>query len=293
MTITEHTVSFLGLGEMGSALARAALRAGHRTTVWNRNPVKAAALADDGAQVVATAGEALAAGDVVVLCLFDHRSVHDVLDPVAGDLSGSRVINLTTTSPDGARELARWSAEHGIDYLDGGIMAVPAMIGAPGSLVYYSGSRALFDDHRQLLETWGGTEYFGDDAGLASLHDLALLSTMYVTFAGFFHGAALAGTAGMTAKEFAGRATAWLQAVLPGLAEYADVIDSGDYSQPGQQSLQFSDLTEIIDAGRGQGISTEVVDVVQRLIHRQIDAGHGADGFPRIIESIKTPETVA
>jgi len=50
MTTTRQTVSFLGLGEMGSALARAVIRAGHPTTVWNRSPAKATALIDDGAR---------------------------------------------------------------------------------------------------------------------------------------------------------------------------------------------------------------------------------------------------
>lgn len=286
MTSTDSII-LLGTGAMGSALARAALRAGHPVTVWNRTPERAAALADDGARVAATVEEAVEGSGVLVVCLFDAASVHRVLDPVAGRLGGRRLVNLTTTSPEGARELAVWAAGHGIEYLDGGIMAVPAMIGAPGSLVYYSGSRTLFDDVRSLLETWGGTEYFGEDAGLASLHDLALLSTMYVTFAGFFHGAAMAGAAGMPAKEFAARAIGWLQAMLPALGEFAEVIDGGDYTVPGQQSLDFSDISEIVDASRGVGISTEVVDVVQRLIHRQIDAGHGAEGFARVIESIR------
>ncbi|MEV3905370.1 NAD(P)-binding domain-containing protein [Mycobacterium sp. NPDC050551] len=274
---------------MGSALVRAALGAGHRVTVWNRTPDRAEALAGDGAQVAATVAEAVDGTEVIVACLFDVASVRTVLDPVADRLTGLRLVNLTTTSPQGARELADWAAGHHVDYLDGGIMAVPEMIGAPGSLIYYSGSRALFDDVRPLLQTWGAAEYFGDDAGSASLHDLALLSTMYVMFAGFFHGAAMAGTAGMPAKEFAGRAIGWLQTVLPALGEFAEVIDGGDYSVPGQQSLDFSDITEIIDASRGAGISTEVVDVVQRLIHRQIDAGHGTEGFARVIESIRRP----
>ncbi|MCZ8381838.1 NAD(P)-binding domain-containing protein [Mycobacterium sp. CPCC 205372] len=284
-----HTVTFLGTGAMGSALVRAALAAGHRVTVWNRTPDRAGALAGDGARVAATVDEAVDGADVIVACLFDAASVRTVLDPVADRLNGRRLVNLTTTSPQGARELAAWAAEHHVEYLDGGIMAVPEMIGTPGSLIYYSGSRALFDDVRPLLQTWGAGEYFGDDAGSASLHDLALLSTMYVMFAGFFHGAALAGTAGMPAKEFAGRAIGWLQAVLPALSEFAEVIDGGDYTVPGQQSLDFSDITEILDASRGAGISTEVVDVVQRLIHRQIDSGHGAQGFARVIESIRRP----
>ncbi len=287
MTTTRHEVSFLGLGEMGSALARAVIAAGHPTTVWNRSPDKATTLAARGARAAQTAGEAVDAADLIVVCLFDQRSVHEVLDPLAGRLAGRRVLNLTTTSPEGARELSRWAADIGVDYLDGGIMATPGMIGSPESGVLYSGSRALFDEYRMLLELWGRAEYFGEDAGMASLWDLALLSGMYVMFAGFFQGAALVGAAGVSAKEFATRAVPWLQAMTGALADFAAIIDGGDYSLPGQQSLAFSDIGDIVEASRDQGISTELVDVVQGLIHRQIDAGHGRDGFARMIESIK------
>lgn len=271
---------------MGSKLARTAMNAGHPVTVWNRSPQRAAALVADGASAVPTPAEALDA-DVVVVCLFDHASVHEVLDPVAGKLAGRRVVNLTTTSPEGARELAAWASRLGADYLDGGIMATPEMIATPQSAILYSGSQALFDDHRELFETWGSAEYFGEDAGMASLYDLALLSGMYVMFAGFFHGAAMVAAAGVPAKEFAARAANWLATVVPVITEYAAVIDGGDYGVPGQQSLYFSDISDIVNASRDQGISTEVVDVVQRLIHRQIDAGHGNDGFARIFESIR------
>lgn len=293
MKTAPQTVSFLGLGEMGSALARAAIEAGHRVIVWNRSPDKSAALQEIGARVTATTAEAVDAADLIVLCLLDHRSVHEVLDPVADQLAGRRVLNLTTTSPEGARELARFAAGIGADYLDGGIMATPEMIGTAQSAVLYSGSRRLYDDHRELLEIWGRPEFFGDDAGMASLYDLALLSGMYVMFAGFFHGAAMVGAAGVPAKEFATRAAAWLQAVVPVLTEYAEIIDGGDYSVPGQQSLNFSDIGDIVDASRAQGVSTEMVDAVQRLIRRQIDAGHGSEGFARVIESIKHPEAAA
>jgi len=292
MTTTPQTVSFLGLGEMGSALARAAMQAGHSTIVWNRSAGKAQALAEAGARVAASPADAVDA-EAIVVCLLDHASVHEVLDPVADRLAGRRLINLTTTSPDGSRELADWAAGVGADYLDGGIMATPEMIGTSQSSVLYSGSQPLYDEHRELLELWGRPEYFGDDAGMASLYDLALLSGMYVMFAGFFHGAAMVGASGVPAKEFAVRAADWLQTVVGLISEYAEVIDGGDYSVPGQQSLVFSDISDIVNASRAQGISTEVVDVVQRLIHRQIDAGHGSDGLARVIESIKNPEAAA
>ncbi|MGW0160043.1 NAD(P)-dependent oxidoreductase [Mycobacterium sp. NPDC003323] len=275
-------ISFLGLGEMGSVLARTAADAGHRVTVWNRNAARTAGFE----RVAGTVGDALEA-DLVVVCLFDHRSVHEVLDPVAEHLAGVRMLNLTTTSPAGARELADWAADLGAVYLDGGILATPEMIGTPHSRIFYSGAGQVLDDHRQLLELWGAAEYFGPDAGMASLYDLALLSAMYVMFAGFFHGAAMLSRVGVGAQEFAAMAVPWLQATAAALPEFATVIDGGDYAAPGQQSLLFSDISEIVEASRELGVSTEIVDVVQRLIHRQIDAGHGSEGFARIIEGLK------
>lgn len=289
MSTTQHA-TFLGVGEMGSALAHSALTAGYRVTVWNRSAAKTTPLVEAGAHGAATVTEALDAAEAsapLIVCLFDHASVHEVLDPVADRLAGRRVINLTTTSPDGARELGRWATEHGATYLDGGIMATPDMIGGAGSHVLYSGTARLFEEHRPLLEIWGTPEYLGEDAGIAALYDLALLAGMYVMFAGFFHGAAMVTAQGVPAKEFAVRAADWLRAMAPAVTGYAEIIDGGDYSVPGQQSLVFSDISDIIDATRAQGVSTELVDVVQRLIHRQIDAGHGSDGFARVIESLR------
>jgi len=273
--MTNTKVTVLGLGAMGAALATSLVRAGHATTVWNRSPGKADALVDLGATAAATVRDAVTAADVVIACLLDAASVHEVLDPVADLLTGRTLVNVTTTTPEQSREIADWAAAHGVVHLDGGIMAVPDMIGQPGSSVLYSGSAAAFEQRRPLLDLWGESAYLGEDAGLASLYDLALLAGMYVMFAGFLHGAAMVAP--------------WLAAMTGGLAGFAAVVDGGDYTVPGQQSLEFSDLGDLLDASAAQGISTEVVGVVQDLIRRQVDAGHGKEGFARIYESIKRP----
>ncbi|APE21298.1 MULTISPECIES: NAD(P)-dependent oxidoreductase [Streptomyces] len=282
-------VSVLGLGAMGSALATALLKAGHPTTVWNRTPGRADDLVALGATPAGTTADAVRASPLVIACLLDHASVHDVLDPLTDDLAGRTLINVTTTSPTQSRELAAWAARAGVTYLDGGIMAVPHMIGLPGSSILYSGSADAFHQHKPLLDLWGTSTYYGDDAGLASLYDLALLAGMYVMFAGFIHGAAMVAPAGITARQFAASAAPWLSAMTGGLAGFAEVIDGGDYTVAGQQSLEFSHLGDLQAASAEQGISTEVVDMVQRLIQRQIDAGHGTEGFARIFESLRHP----
>lgn len=282
-----ESVTMLGLGAMGSALAAALVAAGHRTTVWNRTAGKAGELITAGATEAGTVHEAVTASPLIVACLLDHQSVHEVLDPVATELEGRTLINLTTTTPNQARELAAWAPEHGIDYLDGGLMATPEMIGGPGSTVLYSGSNVVFEERRSTLDLWGASTYFGEDAGMASLYDLALLAAMYVMFAGFFQGAAMVGSEGVSASEFAQRAAPWLNAVTGALADFAEVIDGGDYTVDGQQSLEFSDLSYMIQAAEDQGVGTPMISAVQALMQRQIDAGHGTEAFARMYESIR------
>ncbi|GGP86946.1 NAD(P)-dependent oxidoreductase [Saccharothrix coeruleofusca] len=286
---TATPVAVLGLGEMGRALAAALVKADVPTTVWNRTPGKADELIASGATGAASAEDAVTAAEVVVVCLFDHASVHEVLDPLAQRLRGRAVVNLTTTSPEQARELGRWAAAEGIGYLDGGIMAVPAMIGTAGSEVFYSGDEHVFQRHKEIFDHWGTSTYFGEDTGLASLYDLALLAAMYVMFAGYMQGAAMVRTAGISASAFAARAQSWLTAMTGGLAGFGAVIDGGDYTVPGQQSLAFSDLTKMLDAVAELGIGGQPLAMVQELIRKQRDAGYDEHGFARIYESIAAP----
>lgn len=278
----------LGLGEMGSAIAAALIDAKHPTTVWNRSVVKAQPLAARGATVARSVEAAVSASPLIIACLFDHASVHEVLDSLVSSLGGRALINVTTTTPSQARELADWAARNGIDYLDGGIMAVPDMIGGPGSAIFFSGSATVFEKHRALVDRWGQSSYFGPDAGMASLYDLAMLAGMYVMFAGFMHGAAMVGSEGVSASEFAARAIPFLAAMTGAFAGFAAAIDAKDYAGEGQQSVGFSDLTKIVTASVEQGVSAEVLQAVHEMIRRQIAAGHGQEGFARIFEELRS-----
>ncbi|MFD2416013.1 imine reductase family protein [Amycolatopsis pigmentata] len=57
---------------------------------------------------------------------------------------------------------------------------------------------------------------------------------------------------------------------------------------PGQQSLEFSDLSPIVRASTEQGVDPVTIAAVQALISREIANGHGAEGFARIYESLRT-----
>ncbi len=165
------SVSVLGLGLMGQALAAALVGAGHTTTVWNRSPDKAADLVTEGATLAATARDAVVASDVVIVCVTEYDAVRALVEPLADALRGRLLVNLTSGSSAQARAFAAWATKHGVDYLDGAIMAIPPVIGTPHAFVLYAGQRAAYEAAEPALRALAtaGTTHLGTDHGLSSL----------------------------------------------------------------------------------------------------------------------------
>ncbi|SHE96216.1 3-hydroxyisobutyrate dehydrogenase [Streptoalloteichus hindustanus] len=283
-------MTVLGLGAMGTALVEAFLAGGHATTVWNRTPGKADGVVARGAVVAETVAEAVAASPLVVVCLWDDAVVRDVLHPVADALAGRVVVNLTNGTPAQAREMAAWAAEHGVEYVDGGIMAIPPGIGTEHAFVLYSGAEAAFEAHREVLERLGAAKYLGADAGLAALFDLALLSGMYGTFAGLWHSLAMVRTENVSAAEFVPMLGPWMQAMIGGnLDRLAHQLDTGDYGHEvvSNLAMQAAAFPNIVQASLDQGIRPDLMAPIQRLMDQAVAAGHGAEDVAVVVDLLK------
>ncbi|MFD7912604.1 NAD(P)-dependent oxidoreductase [Streptomyces sp. NPDC059752] len=273
-------LSLLGLGDMGTALARTWLAAGHSLTVWNRTPAKAGALAAEGASVAATAADAVAASALVVVCLLDDASVGATLDGI--DLTGKDLVNLTTSTPAEARARAAWARQRGARYLDGGIMATPTMIGVPeaGGYVFYSGSRALFDSRRAVLEVPTGSRFVGEDPGHAALHDVALLSAMWGMFAGISHAYALIEGEDIAPKDLAPLLSEWLGAMGFFVGNAAERLTSRDFTSGvvSNLAMQVTGSGTMLRTAEEQGVSTELVTPYVDLLRRRLAADPAAHG---------------
>ncbi|MBP2583784.1 3-hydroxyisobutyrate dehydrogenase-like beta-hydroxyacid dehydrogenase [Streptomyces sp. PvR006] len=277
MTANAHRktpVTLLGLGAMGTALARTWLAAGHPLTVWNRTPARAEALAAEGAKAVDSAADAVAASTLVLVCLLDDASVEAALD--GADLAGKDLVNLTTTTPAQARARAVWAEERGARYLDGGIMAVPPMVGVPeaGGYVFYSGSRELFELHRESLAVPVGTTYVGEDAGFAALHDVALLSAMYGMFAGVAHAFALIRREDIDPVAFAPLLGEWVGAMAgPSIEQTARQLATGAFDDSDSSlAMQVAGTPTFLATAEDQGVSPELIRPYFELMRRGLAA---------------------
>ncbi|WP_405632640.1 NAD(P)-binding domain-containing protein [Streptomyces sp. NBC_00016] len=285
-TVEKSAVTLLGLGAMGAALARTWLAAGHPLTVWNRNPHRSAALAAEGARVADSVADAVAASTLVVVCLLDDASVDEVL--AGADLADRDLVNLTTSTPAQARARAEWARECGARYLDGGIMAVPPMIGVreAGGYVFYSGSRELFERHRETLGVPAGTTYVGEDAGFAALHDVALLSAMYGMFAGSAHAFALIRKEDIDPTSLAPLLADWLVAMAPAVHRTADRLRSGDYTKEVSSPLamQVAGTPTLLSTAEQQGVSPELLKPYFDLMRRRLGEGSDEEDLTGVID---------
>lgn len=284
--LSKPAVTVLGLGAMGSALAEAFLTGGYPTTVWNRSAGKADPLIAKGAVRAETPAEAITASRLVIVCLLDDQSVYDVLGTNAGSLSGRVLVNLTNGTPAQGRELAAWAAKRDADYLDGGIMAVPPMIGTSGAFLLYSGSRSAFDTYRHVLDSLGESHYLGADPGMAALHDLALLSGMYGMLMGVLHAFALVGTEGVEATTFAPMLSRWLDAMSGLVSGTAEQIDKRDYTigVVSNLAMQAAAYPHLLQVAEDQGISPELLAPLGPLMDRRVADGHGHEDLTGVIE---------
>ncbi|WP_409492211.1 NAD(P)-dependent oxidoreductase [Amycolatopsis sp. cmx-11-12] len=286
-------VTVIGLGAMGKALAAAFLAAGHPTTVWNRSAGKADSLVADGATRAATITEAVTASPLVVVCLLDYPVLHEILDPVGDALAGRALVNLTNGTPDQARETATWATERGADYLDGGIMAVPPMIGQPEAFVLYSGSRPVFDQYEQALNRLGIAKYVGAAAGLASLYDLALLSAMYGQFAGASHALALVGTEKADLADFASSLLGpWLTAAtvaLPLLVQQNGTSTQAAAESDSPPDMQTVAIANIVTASNAQNVDRALLSHLLIPLRDLIGPPAHGRGLADMVDLIKKP----
>jgi 3-hydroxyisobutyrate dehydrogenase-like beta-hydroxyacid dehydrogenase len=245
-------VAMIGLGAMGSALARVLAGRGHDVTVWNRSGLHEgrgvglrdgdAGVPPEGAggvavRVASTAAEAAAAAPLVLMCVVDYPAADEVLGApgVLEALAGRTLAQLTNGGEDQVRaQMARVRAA-GARMLTGGIMAYPRHIGRPETVILYSGDAPAFEDHRETLAALaGGQRFVGEDPAVQNAVYDSAFSTYFAGLMGFLENAALVASRGVQVAELA--------AVMPGmtalladhLADAARRVESGAWA--GDQS---------------------------------------------------------
>jgi 3-hydroxyisobutyrate dehydrogenase len=154
-------VAVLGLGKMGSGIARSLARAGHNVVVWNRSPEKWRSLGLTDLEAAATPAEAARDAAAVFSMIADDKASQRVWLANDGALSTARrgafAIECSTISFDHVRQLSAAAERKGLTYIDCPVNGLPSMA-AEGKLTLLVGaSPDALIKARPLLEAIGST----------------------------------------------------------------------------------------------------------------------------------------
>src|SRR6266446_7767454 len=115
-------LGFIGLGNMGSRIAQRLIDNGYQVFVYDRNIAKADAIAAQGGVVAKNILELAGSADVILSCLTNNEAVRTVYTEPEGVFAGARsgtvVLEMSTISPDGSRELQRHGVGFVVEVLD-------------------------------------------------------------------------------------------------------------------------------------------------------------------------------
>jgi 3-hydroxyisobutyrate dehydrogenase-like beta-hydroxyacid dehydrogenase len=165
-------VGFIGLGQMGMAMARNLLKGGHAVTAYNRSRDKAEALAKDGATIADTPAQAARTGIVITMLANDHAVTETIEGPdgaLAGLPDGGVLINMSTVSLHLTRRLAAAHAAAGKFYVAAPVFGRPDAAADGKLFIAVAGPKAALDKARPVLVAIGKEPVsFGDDPAYAA-----------------------------------------------------------------------------------------------------------------------------
>jgi 3-hydroxyisobutyrate dehydrogenase-like beta-hydroxyacid dehydrogenase len=171
------SIGFIGLGTMGTPMARNLLKKGYGLIVYNRTADKTKELAELGAEVAATPEEAARVSEVLITMLADDEAVMNVFYGTDGILHGTRpgmtVIDCSTVSPGTSRQLHSLLDEHLVDFLDAPVTGSREAAEAGELRFLVGGRRESCEGLLEMFHDMGGTAVYVGSAGAGSCAKLA------------------------------------------------------------------------------------------------------------------------
>ncbi|WP_455379891.1 NAD(P)-dependent oxidoreductase [Acidihalobacter prosperus] len=175
--ISEKTIGFLGLGQMGIGMASRLIENDHSLIVYNRSQEKMQPLADKGAKAASQPSETAVSGGIIISMLADDNAVEALIDDnLLSKLGpGSIHLSMSTLNPAVVSRLAEQHARHGVDYIACPVFGRPDAARAGKLWLCLAGGSASSRSRIEpLLDTMGqGVYEFGSDPVSANVVKLS------------------------------------------------------------------------------------------------------------------------
>jgi 3-hydroxyisobutyrate dehydrogenase len=272
-------LGYIGLGNMGGALARRLLRQ-HKMRVYDLKPENMAKLADKGGMASQSPKALAAESDIVMTCLPTSKEVRDAIfgpDGIAAGLKrGGIIADMTTGDPNATRAMAKELAAQGITLIDAPVSGGPHGADAGTIAIMVGASSEMFGRVRPVFEVISPNIFHCGDVGTGQVmklvNNVVTASIRTITFEaitmGVKNGLSLKACAEVLAKS-SGRSYT-TEVTLPRIV-------SGNAPASFTLGLMHKDVRLATELGIASGSPMLVAGLVREMYQTAINE-HGADG---------------
>lgn len=275
-------IGFIGLGNMGKAIAANLIKGGHQVTVWNRSPGPAQELAAAGAKPAADLKDALGA-EVVFSILADDKALRGLLIDSGALAAAPKTllhVNLATISVALAEELTELHGKLGQGYVAAPVFGRPDAAAAAKLNIVAAGPTALVDRVQPLFDLIGQKTWrMGEEPRRANAVKLAGNFMIGAAIEAMAEASALAAGYGVPAADLLDLLTNTLFA-SPVYKGYGGLIAADRYEPAAfKLHLGLKDLRLAIAAGEQANVPLPMASLVRDHLLSAVAVGDGEQDF--------------
>ena len=284
------TISYLGLGTMGSGMASNLLKAGYKLSVWNRSAEKCEPFARKGARVADTPADAVRDTELVMYSLSNEEAVQEVVFGAKGILSeikeGQIAIDMSTVLPATSLREQKAYAKRAVDFLDAPVFGSKNESADAKLWILAAGNKAVFEKVKPVLEHLGQTiHYFGKNGNAAAMKLVGNL-IVALELEALAEGLVLAQKAGLdqnTVMEVV--KVADFRSLL--LVSNGRNILKRNFSPSFALKLMLKDADLIAKFSESLESPTPALPVVQKNLEKAVALGFGEENASAIIRALE------
>jgi 3-hydroxyisobutyrate dehydrogenase-like beta-hydroxyacid dehydrogenase len=275
-------IAFIGLGTMGSGMAKNLAQAGHTVRGWNRSPVEA----PNGVHIVASIQEAADDAEFVLISVTGPQAQESVITNEAGLLEcaprSALIIDATSTDPEITRHFQEAFAEKSVEYVDGPVFGSKNEA-AGGELDWlFGGTDAQFQRAKPILDAMSKTVTHVGPVGAAASMKLVGNLMVAAQFLSLAEGLAIARRSGVP------------DAILPTLLDVVDFGSgllranarsaiAGDYTPSFMLKHMLKDAGLAQDLARRAGVPAFGLAAAASTLSAANNTGHGDQNVSALV----------
>jgi len=283
-------VAIIGLGNMGSGIARNILKAGYELTIWNRTQSKMCPLLELGAKGAASPSEAASDADLVVTTLMDDASIEQILLGSGQVLQAMKpaAIHLcaATISPRFAAVLKKLHQENDTRYVSGPVLGRPDAAEEGSLITLLAGDSDAVEQIAAVCKSYCTKVIpLSGEPQSANVLKLGLNYMVAVSIEAMSEAYALVeangGDTGLLANILASQFYAH-----PAPKMYAQKIVTRDFDGVAGFALTggLKDIRLMIDAARDNGVDLDIAKAIEGKMIEAVNRGLGDKDWSAIYE---------